>query len=771
MVRPSLFRAAALLAFAFLFFQQAMAQPPMATLTGQVVSARTLEPLPGASLALLPGNVSLTGTTDSSGHFRIAAIPVGHYALRVTAVGHDTLEVPELWLRAGKQNVQRIELGPSSGQLGSVTVSAMARERMSPLGVQPFTVEQSLRWAATFHDPARLVSAMPGVATTNDEANHLSIRGNSPNANTWLLEGVEIVNPNHTGNAGTATDLPTLSGGGVTLLSAQMLGPSQLLTGVLPMDRDNALGGILDMRLRKGNQERQEWTVQAGLLGLDLATEGPIGKGGRSSYLANYRYSTVGLLSSMGVDFGDEHITYQDLSFHVALPAGKRGAWHVFGLGGNSSNVFEAVHDSSQWEVDKDSRNIDYSSRMGAVGARVRVPVGRRGSFSAAMAASEIDQQRAEEQLADDYTVIGHERAVLNERKLTGAVQLDGAMGARFRYALGATALQRQLYTPQDHDTSAWTIRPWIHGRWALTEHLELGAGMGLPYFTGTQELLAEPRAQLAWRMRHGRKLALAAGTRSQWPQWQSIATRGQGFTQQSIGLSRSLDIVLGYDHPVGDRLVLHAEAYHQHITELPVAAWWTAINTLAVVNLWNEQFALPIMSNGTATNQGVEASIDHRFATGFFYRANLSMFNSTYTVHGITDGTRWNNNYIGNLLGGKEFRKEKKDRVRTWGISGRVNTMGGGWNPPLPAYADINGNVLFAGQPEWERLPAYFRLDLRVYLKKDRKSHTGLWALDLQNVTNQQNVAFRYWDSRQGKVLAKNQLGLIPNLSYRIEF
>ncbi len=759
------------MAIGCLISQLAMAQPPMATLTGQVVAAQTLEPLPGASLALLPGNPHLTATTDSSGHFRISAIPVGHYALRVTAVGHDTLEVPELWLRAGKQHVQRIELDLSSGHLGSVTISALARERPSLLGVQPFTVEQSLRWAATFFDPARLVSAIPGVATTNDEANHLSIRGNSPNANTWLLEGVEIVNPNHTGNAGTATDLPTLSGGGVTLLSAQMLGPSQLLTGVLPMERDNALGGILDMRLRKGNQEKQEWTVQAGLLGLDLATEGPIAQGGRSSYLANYRYSTVGLLSSLGVDFGDEHITYQDLSFHVALPAGKRGEWHLFGLGGNSSNVFKAVHDTSQWEVDKDSRNIDYSSRMGAVGARIRVPVGRRGSFSAALGASAIDQVRDEQQLADDYRTIGQERAALNERKLSGAVQWDGAVGARFRYALGATALERQLYTPLDPDTSAWTFRPWAHGRWTLTEHLEIGAGLGLPYFTGTRELLAEPRAQLAWRMRQGRALALAAGTRSQWPQWQSFATRGDGFAQQAIGPSRSLDVVLGYDHPVADRLVLHAEVYHQHITALPVAAWWAAVNNLAIVNLWNEQFAFPLIANGTATNQGVEASIDHRFATGFFYCANLSLFNSAYSMHGHTEGTRWNNNYIGNLLGGKEFRKQKEDRVRTWGISGRVNTMGGGWDPPLPAYTGINGEVVFAGQSEWEQLPAYFRLDLRVYLKKDRKGHTGLWALDLQNVTNQQNVAFHYWDARQGKVVAKNQLGLIPNLSYRIEF
>ena len=400
--------------FFFLVSVQAFGQPPMASLPGLVVDARSLQPVPGASAWLVPGNISLTTTSDSTGHFRISAIPVGHYALRVAAVGYDTLEVPELWLRAGKQAEQRVELSPSAQALGAVTISALAREQLSPLGVRPFTVEQSLRWPATFSDPARLVSAMPGVANANDQANHLMIRGNSPNANAYTLEGVEIVNPNHTGNAGTATDMPTLSGGGVSILSAQLLGPSQLLTGVLPVDRDNALGGILDMRLRNGNMQEREWTAQAGLLGLELSTEGPIGKGGRSSYLANYRYSTVGLLGAMGVDLGDEAITFQDLAFHVALPAGKRGELHLFGLGGTSSNVFNAVHDTTQWEVDKDSRNIDYSSSMGAAGASLRTSLGNRTTLSSAVVISEIDQDRTEDFLNNDYSVGYRTEAKLN---------------------------------------------------------------------------------------------------------------------------------------------------------------------------------------------------------------------------------------------------------------------------------------------------------------------------------------------------------------------
>lgn len=778
MMRAGLFTAVWLLLFSGLLVPAgAWAQPPMATLTGQVVDARNMDPVPGASIWLVPGNISLTATSDSTGGFRMAGIPVGHYALRVAAIGYDTLEVPELWLRAGKHAVQRLELAPGSHELGSVTVNPMAVDRLDPLGVNPFTVEQSLRWAATFFDPGRMVGAFPGVAVVNDEANHLSVRGNSPNANAWLLEGVEIVSPNHTGNAATPSDLPTLSGGGVNMLSAQMLGTSRLLDGVLPMAYDNALGGILDMRLRDGSRERQEWTVQAGLLGLDLSTEGPLGNDKRGSFLANYRYSTVGLLGKLGVDLGDEDITYQDLSFNVALPLGKRGNLHVFGVGGNSRNLFEAEHDTAAWEVDKDSRNIDYTSKIGAVGLRFAVPLGRMSSLRATVAWSASDQERTEERLDNSFAVNYFTATGLYERKLSGLLEVRGRINGRLRYAAGVNTMLRTLSghgedTGQgtriarwmmDHD--ALLLRPWVNGVWSLTEHVEASLGMGLSWYSYTDAVAGDPRARIQWRMRKGRVLALAAGARNQLPQWQAIRA----------GRILSKDVVLGYHHPFNEQVSLHVEAYAQYLSRVPVPGGYVLIYDLSrfsTINVWDEADMLGNSSDGTARNIGLEVSVDRRFARGYFWQGNISVFNSTYGTPGHADmDTRWNNRYIANLSGGKEFRKEKEDRVRTWGVSGRIYAMGGMRVQPLVPYGGWLGHMDQLNQPWDVELAPFQRLDLRVYLRKDRKGHTGLWAVDLQNVLNRKNEAFRYFDQRQGQVMTKYQLGLIPNLSYRIEF
>ena len=340
----------------------AQAQEPRAVVRGVVVDAVSAEPLPGATVVLVPSDPLQGMVTDSLGAFSFNHVPVGHYAMRVEYVGYEPMVVPEVWARSGKDAVHRVELSPAAVALEVFTVSALAREDHQALGVRTMTVEQSLRYPAMFFDPARVAASTAGVNTANDQANHMSIRGNSPNANSWLLEGAEMVNPNHTANAGTANDLPTLSGGGVIMLSSQMLGPSRLLTGSLPIDRSNSVGGVMDMELRNGSAAGQEWTAQAGLLGIDLATEGPFRAGGRSSYVVNYRYSTLGLLGAMGVELGDEAIDLPGPVLHGYAALRQSGRGKAFWYGRYQHQRLPDQH-----------RHLGLGGRQGRVGHRLQL--------------------------------------------------------------------------------------------------------------------------------------------------------------------------------------------------------------------------------------------------------------------------------------------------------------------------------------------------------------------------------------------------------------
>lgn len=750
-----------------------VAQEPVAIVRGQVVDANGEQPVEGVTIQLGSNEQNLRSTTDSSGYYQLE-VPVGLYLLQAQRDGYQEVNVPDVWARSGKQEVQRIAMMTTSRSLPMFTVSNMAREQLAPLGVTTFTVEQTMRTPATTFDPGRMIASFPGVAGVDDGTNHLSIRGNSPNNNSWMLDGVEIVTPNHLTNAGTNSDFPVLSGGGVNILSAQMLGTSQLVTGAAPVQYGNALGGWLDMRLRKGNTQENEWTIQAGLTGLDVSTEGRIGKSQRGSFLANYRYSTVGLLNAIGVDFGDEAITYQDLSFHVALPIGKRGEVRVFGLGGLSSNVFEVKPDTAEWEFDKDSNDITYTSSMGAIGTSIRIPISETATFSTTAILSETDQERkqtpyTDELIAGNTTVVG-----LTERKLSTMARVDGAAGTRFRYSIGGSAMERTTITVQDNTIVGWLIRPFLDGRYAITEKFQLQAGIGYSYYSFNGSDAIEPRASLAYAIGKGKRISLTGGLRSQLPQYQIMnvyAVDGSGINTD-IGLTRSRDLVLGYDHPVNDRLRFHVELYDQELTNVPIASVMLHASLIeqggTILNGWDVPNTNNLENTGKARNRGVEFSVDHTFANDLFYRANASVFSSTYDYGNEDKDTRWNNSSLGNLVAGKEFRKTKEDRVRTWGISIRYSLAGGQRERglTLTGTATIQQDLFYA-----EQLATYQRIDLRIYLKKDRKKRTGLWSLDLQNVAGFQNEAYHYYDQRKGELVTKYQLGLIPNLSYRVEF
>ena len=59
-------------------------------------------------------------------------------------------------------------------------------------------------------------------------------------------------------------------------MSVNMLSNSDFFTGAFPAEYGNATSGVFDLKLRKGNHEKREYSVQVGVLGADIAAEGPV---------------------------------------------------------------------------------------------------------------------------------------------------------------------------------------------------------------------------------------------------------------------------------------------------------------------------------------------------------------------------------------------------------------------------------------------------------------------------------------------------------------
>ena len=245
-----------------------------------------------------------------------------------------------------------IELKESIESLAEVVVTAGTDKtgslnELATVSSRQFTVEEAGRYAGSRGEPTRMAQNYAGVSGSSDSRNDIIIRGNSPLGMLWRFEGLDIPNPNHFALSGS-------NGGTVSILNLNVLSNSDFLTSAFPADYGNATAGVFDLKMRKGNSEKREYTFQGGALGAEVTLEGPFGKNTEASYLVNYRYSTIDIVTSIfPVDVGYSGTPiYQDASFKINLPTKKAGLFSLFGMGGISDYTVDAEErDSSNFDI------------------------------------------------------------------------------------------------------------------------------------------------------------------------------------------------------------------------------------------------------------------------------------------------------------------------------------------------------------------------------------------------------------------------------------
>ncbi len=772
--------------FTFLFFlwlsAPLLGQVYTETIRGKVTDGDTGAPLIGATVVLL--ETDLGTSTDSLGKFELPKVPVGRYQAQVSYLGYQSQTLTELLLESGKELVLEIELTESFSDIEAVVVRAQRSDiqSMAPT-VKTLTVEETLRFPATFFDPARLASTFSGVVQTNDQANGISIRGQSPNNILWRLEGVDIVNPNHTPNAGTFSDQTTANGGGVNILSAQLLGTSYFHTGAFPVSYGNALSGVMDMYLRAGNNQKHEFTAQAGLIGLELSSEGPINDDTDASYLVNYRYSFVGLLSLMGVPVGDEDISFQDLSFNLVFPNKQGGRLTIFGMGGLSDNIFNAERDSTLWDENKDRFDIDYASKMGALGATYSQTVGSKGNWRTSVAVSALTSSRVAEILDTDLEPQPWESDYYQQEKLSIHSFYQHKLSARNKIRTGIHLLNQSfdLNAPEapiggrgDRAGGGWLYQPYVNLQSILGKRWRFNTGLQLAYFDFNGSSSVEPRASLEWTASPQHELSLSYGLHSQLQQpelYFAVTINDQ--SNEDLDFTRAHHLVLGYEYHPAPTTVLRGEVYYQRLFDVPIAG--NTKNSFSAINQQATGVAFPLINAGTGDNYGVELSLQKFVTSGLYYLINASLYESTYTGSDeIARDSRFNGNYIFNATLGKEWNWQgRKNKDRRLGLNGRIAYVGGFRATPIDVAASIDsGSTIFIDDLAFtEQQKDYFRTDLRIYYKTSKGTSSNTWSLDIQNLTNRKNIAFSYFDPLLGEVIVKNQLTIIPILSYRVSF
>lgn len=747
---------------------QACSQQALQQVRGIITTVQGV-PLPGATATALQDQLVVKqAVADTAGHFTLTLQP-GRYLFMFSFVGHQTREV-EWLVVGGKESVLDVALVEQPFQLEEVQVNATTLTDI-PAGATNLTIEKALRVPANFFDPLRLAVSTPGVVAMNDLGNVVSVKGYSPNAMTWRMQGLEVLNPNHLANGGTFSDRPAALGGSVSVVSAQVLDQTQLVTGWFPASFGNALAAAVDMQLRRGNKNQHEYTAQASVVGLELAAEGPLDRKNQSSWLANYRYSTVGLLSGLGLNFGDEAIRFQDFTFHGHVQHAKSET-SFFGFGGTSSNRFVRKPEPD-WKTEKDRYNINFSGRVWAIGARHTWGQVWRWEWGTAFSAQQQNRYAVGAAIPQPHIsaeVFEQKQSLLSSRLRVQRNWKTRALeaGVQANYQNGTLAVQTIVPIdpagafPNFRGTVAGTLlQPYLHYVHQLSARWELQAGMRVPFFAFNRTHAWEPRMAIQRRLANG-SLHMSY---SQVSQTQSLQTYLQP-GNRGLELTRSFQWLAAWQRRVAQHQ-FGAQAYYHRVRNVPIAADGSLFS---VVNQFDE-FAPPgLVSAGKGSQAGIGASAERSFSGSYYYAINGTLYRATFTdIQGMNYPSRFNGRFAGNILAGKEWGTA----ARAFGVHARFIYFGGLRQQQVDvAASQALGTTRFDSQSGFGmRLPDYGRADLRISWRKNRHRYTRTLSLDIQNVTNRQNVAFTYFDTHLQRVASRAQLGIIPVLVYRVDF
>ena len=491
---------------------------PVQTLRGVVNDRASGHPIPYATIQLtdIPG---LGMMCDSLGRFALPKVPVGRHSVQASFIGYESATVREILVTSAKEVYLEIALQESVNELSEVVVRAHNRNeamnKMAVAGARMLSVEEASRYAGGFDDPARLVASFAGV-TPSVSNNGISIHGNAPHLLQWRLEDVEIPNPNH------FADIATLGGGILSSLSAQVLGNSDFFTGAFPAEYGNAVSGVFDMKLRNGNNQRNENTFQVGIMGIDFASEGPLSKKHKASYIFNYRYSTTGLLN---VDLGGK-MDYQDLNFKLNFPTRHAGTFAVWGTALLDKYKSSLEKNPDKWDYLEDAGQGRSTQYMAAGGVTHRYFFNENTLLKTTLAGTYSDQEAIQTTYDRAFNPSPNIDQNSRSTNLILTSSLNRKVNNRFTNKTGLTFTQmfynmnlelapfidQPLETISKGDGNTSLISAYNSSAWGINDKLSLNFGLHGQLLTLNNRWTLEPRASLKWQTNTRTSFALAYG-------------------------------------------------------------------------------------------------------------------------------------------------------------------------------------------------------------------------------------------------------------------
>jgi hypothetical protein len=739
---------------------------------------------PAAQVKVCVAGTSRCAVSSESGAFSLPDLRAGGYALEVAAPGQPSFTSAAVEVRAGLESRVEIALPAVDAVQQSITVSESFFVATEEVKNSAFLVRQEevFKAAGALQDVARYVQTLPGVALgTNDLRNDIIVRGGSPLENLFIVDNIEIPNINAFANLASA-------GGTVSILDALLLQDVTFLTGGYPAPFINRTSGVLQVTQREGDRERFGGRATMGFAGAGTVLEGPIGRAGKGSWITSVRRSFLDFFTD-DIGFGGVPVFYTYNAKALYDLSSKDRLWVVnvsgndrirLGAqeGGDVTREFQALDirtsgwrsaSGLNWQRLFNGRTVGLfglTHSESRVFARVRdlfrngMPPPWLGVEEQIALAPEVFREASREgestikyDLTSYSSMMGKIQAGGSFKLFNTRYDTASPFGRDNPFSLvrnvNPFSIDRRIRATQ---TGAYLQTSRNFGsRWGLT----LGGRYDHYQFLGASRF--SPRAGLSFRITEKLSWRSSYGQYFQQPFFLFLAV----FPENRGTIPWRADhYVSGLTYVINPTFRVVLEGYSKRYKDYPVATQFPQLSLANVGDTFDVSSILfPLTSAGRGRVDGVELYAEKKSSGRWFGQANVAWQRARQAgLDGIMRPASFEYPWIFNAVGGARVTGRWEASVRVAYLAGRPFT------PFDAAESSLQRRGIFdLERVNAERLPHYFRLDVRVDRTYRFRGKDVLVFIGIQNVTNRRNVSAMMWNRALNEERPGLQLGFFP--------
>jgi hypothetical protein len=741
--------------------------------------------------ALLGADIHIDGThkgaiTNLSGFFTIQGVKIGKQILLASFVGYKNQSF-KINVKKSNNEIIKIYLEEHIVEKQEIVIKVDSNNSIEKMFLDPVSnIELS---AAQINNIPHLVAAdlfralqtMPGIQNLSDYSSSLYVRGGTPDQNLYLVDGIEVYNPEH-------------AFGLFSVFNTSMIKNVELSKGGFGAEYGGRLSSVLNVTNIEGDKNNFKGDINVNLISAATTFQSPLGSIGSIS--GSFRRTFIDETYAKFIKEIPDYYFYD----------GNLKAY--FDLGEKDKLIFSFYggKDKLNYVFNKDKTNsVNFLYDWGNTTAglnwiRVLTPELVASSWATVSSFKSNfnfpDAGFIEKTNILDYTIKGNLEYYLNDNlnlKLGFENKiLSGSLNENFPGSLVDIFMHRNQYTG------------YVTSNYRPLETLGVELGLRYDYFRSDKNFQnLDPRFTLRYRLTEFSNLKFSAGTYHQYlnriPRlfltsiWTSADRNANG--------SSANHFILGYQRIIDQMFSLETELFYKRYYN--IYSFNQNYLTDIVPNYYNGN-GEPVFANtknlylhGNNKSMGLEVLLRKEYGsvTGWVgYSYSISRTETDGTNHNQYYSPRQDRTHTLNVITNFNITDlaadlsgeygSKSDSKWSFGInfifaSGQPVTIPGYtyYINQLPDWENSKFNVnLYPSDINSARLPVYIRMDVNITWEKDYGSWILAPYLQIFNVGNRKNIWFIGYDSKISNgitqdIIYNSMMPIVPSLGVNIKF